>query len=224
MKYLIFDSGALINFASNSLLSILEKLKKSFPGEFLITETVKYETIEHPINVKRFEWGALRIQQLLNNKTIRLAEEVVDKETLKNKTDHIIESANNSFFAKGRSLHLLDRGESECIALYQILKEQNHSCAIVIDERTARVLCEKPKNMQKLFEKKLHTKIRIDEGRIRELKDCRIIRSTELAYLAYKKGFIIKTNKKTLEAVIYALKFGGSSISEKEAITYSKMG
>ena len=55
MKYLIFDSGPLINFALNGILPVLEKIKKEFKGEFLITKEVKREVIDYPLTIKRFE-------------------------------------------------------------------------------------------------------------------------------------------------------------------------
>ena len=45
-KYLIFDSGPLINFAMNGILHVLERLKKEFDGEFIITKEVKKEIID----------------------------------------------------------------------------------------------------------------------------------------------------------------------------------
>jgi hypothetical protein len=45
----------------------------------------------------------------------------------------------------------------------------------------------------------------------------KFIRSSELVYVAYKKGIInLGNNKKVLEALLYATKFKGSSISFEE--------
>ena len=66
-KYIILDSGALINMTMNGLLETFEQLSHIFQGEFLITPAVKYESIEHPLQIKRFEWGALRINKLLED-------------------------------------------------------------------------------------------------------------------------------------------------------------
>ena len=38
MKYIIFDSGPIINFAMNGLLPVLKKLRKGFNGEFLVSK------------------------------------------------------------------------------------------------------------------------------------------------------------------------------------------
>ena len=56
MKYLIFDSGPLINYSMNGSLHIIERLKKEFKGEFLITKEVKKEIIDNPKKIKRFEF------------------------------------------------------------------------------------------------------------------------------------------------------------------------
>jgi len=223
-KYLIFDSGALINFTSNSLLSVFEELKKIFPGEFLITKSVEREVITYPIKVKRFEWGALRVKQLLDRGVIKLPDKsLVNYDDLRKEAKAIMNEANDTFYAHGKAIHLIDEGEAESLALAKMLGLQNHETAIVIDERTARVLCEKPDNLKKLLEKKLHTGVKVNEEKITHFQKCNIIRSTELAYIAYKQGFIELKDKKTLEAVIYALKFGGCSISEKEVEMYKKM-
>jgi len=225
MKYLILDSGSLINFSSNSLLSVFEQLKKIFPGEFLITKKVKHEVIDHPLKVKRFEWGALRIQDLLDRGIIKLIDnKIVNLDELNKRAEKIMNAANNTFQARKKPLHIIDLGEAEVIALSQMLTEKDIENTIVIDERTARILCEKPENLQKLLKKKLHTDVKQTKSSFDIFKKCKIIRSTELAYIAYKKGFIKKIDKRTLEAVIYALKFGGVSISEKEVQMFKKMG
>jgi len=226
MKYLIFDSGSIINFTTNSLLSVFENLKKEFNGEFLITKAIKHEVVDHPIKVKRFEWGALRVQELINKGILKEAEKLnlVNNDELRKRAKKFMDLANNSYFARNKPLHLIDEGEAEVLALSQMLTEKKHDNAVVIDERTARVLCEKPENIQKLLKKKLHTNVKADTSSFKHFLGFKIIRSTELAYVAYKKGLIRKTDKKVLEAVIYALKFGGCSISEKEARTYRTMG
>lgn len=224
VKYLIFDSGALINFSTNSLLNIMRGLQKSFPGKFLVTHTIKHETVDYPLKVKRFEWGALRIQQLFNEKVLVQAEEnVVDANLLRKKAQEFLEQTNNIFVAKNKPVHILDEGEAEVLALSKILQEKGNETVIVVDERTTRVLCERPENLQKLLTKKLHTEVKVDKSKFSIFEGYNVIRSTELAYIAYKKGFIQIKDKKALGAVIYGLKYGGCSISEKEAQAYKKL-
>ena len=70
--------------------------------------------------------------------------------------------------------------------------------------------------MKKLLEKKLHTPITANKKNYSYFKGYKIIRSTELAYIAYKKGFIDIKDPRVLEAMLYALKYRGCSISEAE--------
>ena len=101
MKYLIFDAGPLINFSMNGLLDSFEKLKQTFKGEFLITKEVKKEIIDHPKTVKRFELGAIRLEQLYNKGVFRLADinqEEVDE--LRRLRDNFLQKANSMFKTK----------------------------------------------------------------------------------------------------------------------------
>jgi len=217
-KYLIFDSGPLINLTTNGLLDVFKELAEKFQGEFIITNSVKYETIEHPINIRRFEWGAIRIDHLLQDEIIRLPEDAELEVNLKNlakKTSEIMDSANNALMIEGKPLHLIEKGEAETIALSLLLTEQGISNAVVIDERTARMICEDPESLRKLMEEKLESKITMKAENLQQFKKVEVIRSTELMFIANKKG-LIDGNKESLEAVLYALKFGGCSISEKE--------
>lgn len=213
MKYLIFDSGTIINFSMNGMLSILEELKKIFRGRFLITEPIKYEIIEHPAKINKFKFGALQIKKLLDNKVIELAENLVDRKKLQQKTKEILDISNHTFFSENKPIHIIDWGEASSIALTKILDGEK---IIVVDERTTRVLCEKPENLRKLLQKKLHSKIEAKKQNFAHFQNIKIIRSTELAYIAYKKGFINLKNGNVLEALLYAFKFKGCSISDKE--------
>jgi len=213
MKSLIFDSGPLINFAMNGSLHILEKLKKEFNGDFLITKEVKQEIIDTPLTIKRFELEALQLKSLYDKNIIKLADitpQQVDE--LRKKRDEIMNTANTTFKTKKRYIHLLDKGESAVLALSNIIKPN----LIVIDERTTRILCENPENLKKLLEKKLHTSITSNKKNYSYFKDYKVIRSTELAYIAYKKGLFDIKDPKILEAALYALYYKGCSISEAE--------
>jgi hypothetical protein len=225
MKYLIFDAGPLINFSMNGLLDSFEKLKQTFKGEFLITKEVKKEIIDHPKTVKRFELGAIRLEQLYNKGVFKLAEinqEEVDE--LRRLRDNFLQKANSMFKTKKREVHLLDKGECAALALSTILKRKNNEdIPLVIDERTTRILCENPENLKKLMEKKLHTSIKANTSSYDLFKGFKIIRSTELAYMIHKKGLFKLDHPKAFEAIVYGLKFKGCSISEKEVQALSRM-
>lgn len=215
-KYLIFDSSSLINMTTNGLLEILTELKEDFKGEFLITNAVRYESIDHPLKISRFEWGALRIKQLLDTGVLELAEEFVNKRELQKETQKVLSMANNTFFSQGKAIHIIDEGEAEAIALSIVLNRQEIENRVVIDERTARILCENPENLLKIFESKLHLPVKAERKNFNYFKEISVIRSTELIYIADKRGLLKIKDRKALEAVLYALKFGGCSITEKE--------
>ena len=216
MKYLIFDSSSIINIISTGLTEVLRNLKSKFNGEFLITKEVKYETIEHPMRINRFEWGALRIKQVLDDKTLKIAETIFNEGEIKKESQKILSIANNTFFVEEKAIHILDNGEAECLALSNLLNQKGIKNMVVIDERTARMLCENPDNLAKIFETKMHIPIKTKKKNYGYFTEFKVIRSTELAYIAYKKGLIKIKDSKALEAILYALKYGGCSVSEKE--------
>jgi len=212
-KYLVFDSSSLINFSMNSSLDTLKKLKKIFGGKFLITLPVKYETIDHPRQIKRFSLGALQIKKLLDEGVIELAENHLDKDALNEKTKELLQRANQVLIAKNEPITLMQDGEASCLALMTLLKGEK---LLVVDERTTRMLCESPENLRKLMQKKLHTGLKLNQQNLELFRNTKIIRSCELVYLAYKNKLIDLTNGNVLEALLYAFKLKGCSISEKE--------
>ncbi|GAG20221.1 unnamed protein product, partial [marine sediment metagenome] len=129
-------------------------------------------------------------------------------------------TANSTFNAKGKNIHLIDKGECAALALCSILKTPS---ILVIDERTARMLCENPENLRKLLQKKLKTQIKANKNNYKYFKGFKIIRSTELAYIAHKKGLIELKDPKAYEAMLYGLKYKGCSISEQEVQQMSKL-
>ena len=214
VKSLIFDAGPLINFAMNGLLPLLKKLKQEFNGDFIITKEVKREVIDYPESTKRFELEAIQIKELFNERIIKhadITEQEVDN--LRQKREQIMSIANNTFFDNNKQIHLLDKGECAALALATILKQQS---VLVIDERTTRMLIENPENLKKLLQKKLHTDIKVKKENFAFFKDFKVIRSTELAYIAHKKNLIELKDPKAYEAMLYALKYKGCSVSEEE--------
>ena len=55
------------------------------------------------------------------------------------------------FKKRDKDLHIIDLGEASCIALSKLINEKNIENVLAIDERTTRVLIEKPENLQKIF-------------------------------------------------------------------------
>ena len=59
-------------------------------------------------------------------------------------------------------MHIIDNGEATCLALSLLAEERGIKNAIVIDERTTRMIGENPENLRRLFENKLHTKVKLE--------------------------------------------------------------
>ncbi|MBI3623620.1 hypothetical protein HY212_06105 [Candidatus Pacearchaeota archaeon] len=216
-KAIIFDASTLISFAMNGMFDELRKLKEVFGGKFIITSEVNEEIVEKPINIKRFELEALRIKKLIEDKVIETPSSLgIKDKDISYKTRELLEIANQTFDANGKKMHIVDLGEVSALVLSKILTEKGINNVIAVDERTTRMLIEKPDNLERLFEKKLHTKIRANKNNFKFFKGPKLIRSTELAYVAYKKGLVNLKNPETLDALLYAMKYKGCSISEDE--------
>ena len=212
-KALVFDSSSIITLALNSMLNILEPLKKEFDGKFLITSHVHKEIIDNPLKQKRFELEALLIAGLVEKGIL----EIVSSKNLNQETGRIIKAANSVFSVDNENMKILHEGEASCFALAGLLK-QEYNAVLVIDERTARMLAEKPQNLHKLLEKKLHHSVHANKELFSSFSGLDIIRSSELLLVAYKKG-IIKlpaSSEQAVDALLYAAKFKGCSISFSE--------
>ncbi|MEN7982054.1 MAG: hypothetical protein ABFQ65_01245 [Nanoarchaeota archaeon] len=217
IKVIIFDASILITFAMNGLLPEFKELKKIFNGKFIITNAVKKEAIDNPLKIKRFELEALRIKNLLDEKILELPQSIGVKESDISKiTQELLVEANSLFVGNNKEIHIIDVGEASCLGLSKILDEQNVQNIMAIDERTMRMLCEKPENLKSLLEKKLHTKIVLKKRKANSFVKCKIVRSAELIYIAYKKGLVRLKNGHVLDALLYAVQFKGCSISHDE--------
>jgi len=216
MRVLILDSGPLINLSMNGLLYILEGLKAHFQGKIIITRQVKYETIDRPLNVPRFELGALSIQALLNSGVVELpsslniSDHLIDQETGK-----LMNLANHSIKSKDQWITLVSEAEMSCIAVSNELNRRGIESIIAIDERTTRMLIEDPKALERIMSAKLHTRVKLTEN-VRKFPRAKFIRSPELIYAAYKKDLLNLKGTKALEAAIFASKYKGSAISFEE--------
>ncbi len=223
-KVIIFDSGTLINFAMNGLLQEFRGLKKIFPGKFIITREVKMEIIDRPLTIKRFELEALKLNELLEENILEMPYVLgMEDNKISNATAEIHNIANNTFFGRENAIHITDLGEESCIALSKLLNEKNIVNVISTDERTIRVLGEKPENLLSLLQKKLHTQINAKTENYKFFQGFRFIRSSELIYIAYKKGIVKLKNHDVLDALLYAMKFNGCAISDEEIAELKRM-
>jgi hypothetical protein len=224
-KAIIFDSGTLINFAINGLLTEFRGLKGIFGGKFLITKEVKEEVIDKPYQIKRFKLEALKIKELLTEGIIEVPSVlgIQDADISKLMTE-IKNIANNTFFGKENAIQIVSSAEISCMALSKLLDEKGIKNVLSVDERTTRILGEKPENLMAIFQRKLHTTVKAKRENFKFFKDFKFIRSTELIYVAYKRGIIKLKNHDVLDALLYALKMNGCSISDEEIDEMKKLG
>jgi len=215
---IIFDASTLISLSMNGLLGELKKLKGTFKGKFLITHEVKYEVIDRPINVKRFELEALRVKKLLEEGILELPESLgINENEVSEKTKKILSIANNMFVGNRGEIKIIHSGEAACLALSRILLDKKIPHVIAIDERTTRMLGEKPEKLKELLQKKMSTRVRLVKRDFKYFRGFRFIRSTELLYVAWKKGLVdLKDGKKVLDALLWAVKFKGCAVSSDE--------
>jgi len=138
--------------------------------------------------------------------------------------------ANRIYNAKGNFMQIVHYGEMEALATAIIMK----SSAFVVDERTTRMLIENPERLKDMMEHKLHVKLNVNKANLdefrKEAKDIKLIRSTELAVVAYDLGlldsFLPKTenpDRELLDGVLWGMKLNGCSISEREIETIVKI-
>ena len=207
----------------NGLLNVIERLKEKFDGEFVITPGVKHEVIDRPMKINKYKLEALQVKQLLDKGIFRHCYEIVSAQKLDIETKRILKIANSSLRSlnSGEKINLIHEGEASCLAFANLC-----SCdsVIVIDERTTRLIGEAPKNLEKMMEKKLHTSLQANPESLKFFRKFRFIRSSELLFVAFKKGLIpLKKDKQTLEALLYGVKYKGTSISEQEIEEMKKM-
>jgi hypothetical protein len=224
-KAIIFDAGALISLSMNGLTEELRRLKTIFNGSFLITNQVKSEVIDKPLTIKNFELEAFRTKQLLNDEIIELAEDFgFDDSEIEKKAREIIEFANSFFQGPKGPVNIMHLGEASCLALSKMLNEKKIKNVIAIDERTTRLLIEKPENLEDLLSRKLHVRIKTVKKNFEYFKNFQVIRTVELVYVAWKKGLVeIKDGVSILDALLYALKSKGCSVSHEEIEEIKRM-
>lgn len=219
MKSLVFDSGPIINLAMNNLLWILKPLKEKFGGEFYITESVKRECIDRPLTSKKFKFEAIESLKMLQEGVIK----VYNNKDLKDKTLNLLRQSNSLFKVHNNFVKNVQYAEVECIVVQQIL----NSNAVVIDEFITRNLIEDPRSVKKRMEKRMHTNVQMSEKNLQDfeelVKGVKVIRSFELVAIAFELGIfedyyldIDKPKKTLLDALLWAVKLNGCSVTEKE--------
>ncbi len=219
MKSLIFDAGPIISLTTNDLLWILEPLKKNFKGKFYLTEAVKHELVDRPLETKKFKFEAIKVEKMIEDGIL----EIIDNAFIRENTPNLLNTANQIFKAYDYDMRIVHFAEMSVIAAAANL----NSDAIAIDEKTTRLLIENPRRVGDILKNTLHTPISVNEKNLKDFSDfskgIKIIRSVELVTMAYEKGyldeFITKipdARRNLLESVLWGVKLNGCAVSKDE--------
>ena len=214
---LFFDAGPIISLVMSRLAGILPELKKQFNGRFYITPAVKYELVDRPLNVKRFEFEALQTLKLINDGVFEVYDNVPQK-----KVTRLGTLANSAFRVKNKPIDIVQSGELESLACALDL-----NAAIVMDERTLRLFMENSKDFTELLESRFQSTVQADAEKIKlfsqEAQNVTIIRSIELVGVAYKLKILDPYIPKQkdgrallVDSVLWATKYNGCAVTEHE--------
>ena len=216
MVKIVCDSGPLISFSDTCLINVLGFLSKR-GAEFLIPRSVEQEIVSTPLKIRRYAFSAVRLHKAIDDGVLK----VVDVDNLL--VDRIMRAANGVFSVRGNALKILHAGEVAALAACK-----KYNCeALVIDEKTTRLLIEDPALLQEKISDEYHARVAVNSKNLAEFnaltKGVQILRSTDLAAVAAKKGYFTSFGKHSQQAFqtsIYALKQAGCSVSEKEVSDY----
>ncbi|MBU0762137.1 MAG: hypothetical protein KKD39_03865 [Candidatus Altiarchaeota archaeon] len=211
---IVVDSGSIISLAMNCLCPLMGMMGK----QFVITPKVYQEIIEKPSEGKRFALESIRINRLISSGVINIMKPAGGL------GDEIAQVANKIYELKGKPLSIIHPAESEVIAV----ASEIDASAVMIDERTTRLLIENPWSLRDLLAHRNKETIKVDKKQLKRLQDLMpqipLIRSAELVAVAYEKGYLTQLygidDKKLLEASLTALKYSGCSITWEEIDEY----
>lgn len=215
----VIDSGTMITFSSTCLMNVFVNFVKENNFELIVSNDVASESVWRPIQNKRFSLNAARIKHLFNSNTVR----VISSNKSNDLENRILSIANDCFYSKGKPVTIIQRGEAEALALAKI-----HGAKVLfIDERTTRALFENPLRLKQVLEKRRKENISINREKVKLLHemffDLKIFRSVDIVALAYEQDLFngeLDHGKLELEAALYATKFAGCSVSEREIEEY----
>jgi hypothetical protein len=212
MSTLVFDASSIISIVLQNLIDGLENIKKNH--KFYIPHKVKVEIVDNALNTKKFQLEGMLISKKIEEGLFEVKPEIDYREL-----DKLV---NSIFQSKQGNMKIIHAGELEAL----VLVNKINADALVIDERTTRLLIEDPIKLHHLMERKLHTKISINRTNLKKFqnmfKNLKIIRSTEMMVVAYEQGllkdhFPTKTTKEErITALLWGLKLNGCSLSNPD--------
>jgi len=220
-KVLFFDAGPIISLAMSRLLWILKPLKEKFGGKFYITDAVHKEIVENPISTKRFKFEALQVLKLIKDGILEPYNHLPNT-----KIQNLAKLSNQTYKINNKPLEIIQAGEMETV----LASLSNNKAPIIMDERTMRLLIENSESLRTLLERRTKKKVEMNIDNVKkfqqEVNNVTIIRSIELAAVAFKLGILdeylpkdLPNPKETLlDSVLWDTKFNGSAATDHEVI------
>ena len=197
-------------------LSMLPRFKGV---EYLMPKGVWEETVGKALHIDRFRMEGVMLDQKIKQGVFK----VIDDDKVRELANDILSKINNCFFAKGKAIELIHKGEAEMIALAKLQGIKY----LAIDERTTRILIESPEEQKRILENKLHVKIKVDQKRLDEFKSMvnglKIIRSVDILVRAYDMdlfGVEESRQRDLLRGILWECKNLGCAITRKEIDMY----
>jgi predicted nucleic acid-binding protein len=217
VKRIVCDSSSIISMAVNCMCSFLGEMK----AELVVNKEVYDEIVSRPSGSKRYALESIRIKKLFNEGTIKVAE------ANPRLTDEIIEISNSIYSVKKQYIKLIHRGEAGALALVRDIDADG----FLIDERTMRMILEDPEMLSSVLRSQTNQRVEINYRNLEVFRELvpqvKIIRSSEVAAVAYEKGVLGENlgdnRKEAFLAVLYALKFSGCAISWDEIDEYTSI-
>ncbi len=216
----VIDTGTMITLSGTCLMNVFRRFVQVNKIELFISETIAQESVWTPISNKRFALNAARIKKIMNDGTLKL---IPRNGQINNYMEKILYLTNNSFIGNSGPMTIIQRGEAEALAIAKSLGAQ----AIFVDERTTRALLESPVRMKEVLERRQNQSIKLNMEKVEAFKEMfpkiKCFRSIDLIALAYEQDLFnheLEHGKLELEAAMYAAKFAGCAVSEKEIQEY----
>ncbi|MFA5931457.1 MAG: hypothetical protein WC821_04060 [archaeon] len=216
----VIDTGTMITLSGTCLMNVFKSFVRTNKVELLISSTVAQESVWKPITNKRFALNAARIKYALSEQTVKV---IPVTSEITNTMQKILTLSNNIFFTKDGPLKIIQAGEAEALAIAKIYGAK----ALFIDERTTRSLIENPSRLKQTLERKQEEEIKVNQQNLDSIRNMfpnlLMFRSVDLIAFAYEQGLFdheLAHGKLEIEAALWAAKFGGCAVSEKEINEY----
>jgi predicted nucleic acid-binding protein len=212
----------LISLADTCNIDALYFLKQRMGAKLLIPPSVYDESIARPLKVWRYEFSAVRIMKAFQDKVL----ELVEAPELDKEAKAIVDSANALFEVDGKPLKILHEGEAQCLAALALAP----NAALLVDEKTTRLLIEAPELLLKTLKSEYSGEVKIKEDVLEDLRaitlGTRALRSSEVLAIAGRRGYFSsygKISDEAFHASLAALKSAGCSISFDELKEYAEI-